>query len=113
MLNSSRTVLQHIDTHSSGVMTRLECLGFGRNTYRDVNIRRRQNPPYPFRLLASNSDGFHSFSVEHGPVLEHCELSFIADDFFNAHNRSGWILIAIEKLLSTHVLISHILPLPQ
>ena len=43
-------------------MTRLECLGYGRNVYRDVNIRRRPRPPYPIRLLASNSDGFHSFS---------------------------------------------------
>jgi hypothetical protein len=34
-----------------------------------------------------NSDGFHSFSVEHGPVMDSCELSYIADDFFNAHNR--------------------------
>jgi hypothetical protein len=87
VLNCSRTLLQHIDTFSAGDMTRLECLGYGRNTYRDVNIRRRAEPPYPARLLASNSDGFHTFSVEHGPVVENCELSYIADDFFNAHNR--------------------------
>ena len=79
VLNCSRTLLQDIDTYSAGDMTRLECLGFGRNTYRNVNIRRRASPPYAPRLLASNSDGFHSFSVEHGPLLEDCEISYIAD----------------------------------
>ena len=77
VLNCSRTLLQHIDTFSAGDMTRLECLGYGRNVYRDVNIRRRAEPPYPARLLASNSDGFHTFSVEHGPVVENCELSYV------------------------------------
>ena len=52
-----------------------------------VNIRRRPPSarPYPLRLLASNSDGFHSFSVEHGPILEQSEQAFIADDFLNVH----------------------------
>ena len=37
MYNSSRTLLQDIDTHGAGDMTRLECLGYGRNIYRNVD----------------------------------------------------------------------------
>jgi hypothetical protein len=77
-------------------MTYLENLGGGGNVYRDCNIRRRtwaergagqSAGRYPPRLLASNSDGFHSMSAAVGPTLVDSEISFIADDFLNVHNR--------------------------
>lgn len=52
-----------------------------------MNIRRNPSPPYQPRLLATNADGFHSFSVERGPTIEDCEHSFLGDDFINLHNR--------------------------
>lgn len=62
-------------------------MGAGNHHYTGISIIRRPSPPYPFRLLASNLDAFHSMSVEVGPTLEHSEFGFIADDFVNLHNR--------------------------
>eukprot|EP01079_Euglenida_sp_SAG-EU17-18_P000235 gene235-2379_t len=85
--NSTRVTLASYTTHSAGDMTYLENLGEGGHTYRGVNILRRPSPPYPARLLASNSDGFHSFGCGTGGTLEGCEFEFIADDYLNFHNR--------------------------
>ena len=65
------------------MMTHLENLGGGDHVYRRVHTLRRKDPPYTPRLLASNSDGFHSFAVGKGPEITECELSFLGDDFIN------------------------------
>jgi hypothetical protein len=85
--NCTRAVFESIDTYSCADMAWVEVLGGGANTYRNVNIKRRTNPPYPPRLLAANDDTFHSMSCEVGPTIERCEVGFIADDFVNVHNR--------------------------
>jgi hypothetical protein len=72
----------------------VEVAGAGSNTYRNVNVVRRVDPPYAPRLLASNLDIFHSMSVERGPTIEDCEVSFVADDFINVHNR----LLPLESI---------------
>ena len=38
-------------------------------------------------LLASNADTFHSSCCKRGPLVEDSEMAFVADDFFNVHNR--------------------------
>lgn len=85
--NCTRALFDSVDTYGSADMVWVEVLGGGNNTYRNVNIIRRKDPPYAPRLLASNLDIFHSMSVEHGPTIEDCEASFVADDFINVHNR--------------------------
>jgi len=85
--NCTRTLFESVDTYGSADMVWVEVLGGGGNTYRNVNIIRRTDPPYAPRLLASNLDTFHSMSVERGPTIEDCEVSFVADDFINVHNR--------------------------
>jgi hypothetical protein len=85
--NCTRALFERIDTYGSADMVWVEVLGGGVNTYRNVNIIRRTDPPYTPRLLASNLDTFHSMSVEKGPTIEDCEVSFVADDFINVHNR--------------------------
>jgi len=87
VLNSSKVTLQDYTIHSAGDMTYLETLGDGGHVYNNCNIRRRESPPYSARLLASNSDGFHSFAVGTGGTLENSEFEFIADDYMNFHNR--------------------------
>lgn len=66
----------------------MEAGGGGAHVYRNILLGRRENPPYPLRLLSSNMDAFHSFSVGKGPLLENSDFSFPGDDFFNVHNRS-------------------------
>jgi hypothetical protein len=85
--NCTRATFDSIDTYGSADMVWVEVLGGGSNTYRNVNVLRRTDPPYTPRLLASNLDIFHSMSVEKGPTIEDCEVSFVADDFINVHNR--------------------------
>lgn len=103
--NSSEVVLQHYDMHAAADMTHLENLGAGGHIYNDCNIRRRPSAPTPpgygaDRLLASNSDGFHSFSVERGPTLQDSELSFMADDFINLHNRILLLACGLQAVAS-------------
>jgi hypothetical protein len=85
--NCTRAVFDSVDTYGAADMVWVEVLGGGGNTYRNVNVVRRTNPPYTPRLLAANLDIFHSMSVENGPTIEDCEVSFVADDFLNVHNR--------------------------
>lgn len=107
--NCTDTTLMHYDIHSAADMTFLENLGGGGNVYRDCNIRRRTWPAgagsrYAPRLLASNSDGFHSMSAGLGPTLEDSELSFIADDFLNVHNRL-MLLASIDPATSSAMIV--------
>jgi len=85
--NCTRAVFDDVDTHGCSDMVWVEVLGGGANTYRGCDIKRREDPPYPPRLLAANDDTFHSMSCEVGPTIEGCEVAFIADDFLNVHNR--------------------------
>jgi len=62
----------------------LEWGGEGGHTYRGLRLVRRDNSD---RLLTTNVDAFHSFSVKRGPIVENCEFAFMGDDFFNVHNR--------------------------
>jgi len=72
-------------------MAFLEWSGKGKHIYRNLKLIRRKNPPYPLRLMTTNVDAFHSFSVENGPTVENCEFAFMGDDFFNVHNRV-WVI---------------------
>ena len=91
--NCSGSLFQDIDTFGGGDMVWVEHMGEGGNTYRRVRVTRRAAAtgggplPYAPRLLAANDDGFHSMSTGVGPTVEDSELSFIADDFLNVHNR--------------------------
>ena len=60
---------------------------------------------YPQRLLASNGDGLHSFSVRHGPQLVESYFEFIGEDAVSVHNRvwpitsvrnGGKLLVALD-----------------
>ena len=102
--NSARVTVEDVDVHCSATMTLLEVGGWGGHVYRRVNIRRRPQPAYPARLLATNSDGLHSFSVLHGPRLEHSHFEFLADDFINVHSRV-WPVIGHKHLGKSLVVI--------
>lgn len=95
--DSSDVHIRDIAIHSSATMALLEVGGEGRHLYSNISIARRPGPlPLgygPPRLLASNSDGFHSFAVGHGGVVEDCTLTFLADDFINVHNRV-WLMLS-------------------
>eukprot|EP00658_Telonema_sp_P-2_P004557 TRINITY_DN11694_c0_g2_i2.p1 TRINITY_DN11694_c0_g2~~TRINITY_DN11694_c0_g2_i2.p1 ORF type:complete len:427 (-),score=88.15 TRINITY_DN11694_c0_g2_i2:308-1588(-) len=89
----------------------LEWGGGGGHLYRNITISRRASPPYPRRLLSTNLDGFHSFSVHTGGTLEQSVIAHMGDDFANVHNRiwigfnfsvdGFWILDPGDALLCT------------
>lgn len=95
LLNSSKITTENVHIHCSATMTILEMGGDGGHVYRRVSVRRKTRPPYPHRLLASNSDGLHSFSVRSGPKLVDSFFEFLADDFVNMHNRV-WPLVTVR-----------------
>ena len=96
VLDSARVALTDVHIHCSATMTLLELGGEGGHVYRRVAIRRKPRPPYPSRLLATNSDGLHSFSVRRGPTLVDSFFEFLADDFLNVHNRV-WPVVHVQR----------------
>ena len=66
-VNSSGILAEDVTIHAGGNMGFHESLGAGGNVYRRVVIARK---PGSAGLMALNADGFHSDSVETGPVLE-------------------------------------------
>lgn len=81
--NTSTMVTQNVTLHGAGSMGFGEFGGEGGNVYKDCrNIRR----PGSSHLLSSNHDGFHSYAVARGPILDTVEIGFCGDDALNIHS---------------------------
>ena len=87
VFGSANVLTKNIAIYGGADMGILEWGGRGNHTYDGVQLRRRIDRPYPFRLLSTNLDGFHSFSTERGPKLVHSHIAHMGDDFLNIHNR--------------------------
>jgi hypothetical protein len=95
--NSVNVITRNISIYGGGDMGVLEWSGDGAHTYDNVKLIRRPNPPYPFRLLSSNLDAFHSFSLKQGSLIKNCEFAYMGDDFVNLHNRVFIVLNIISS----------------
>eukprot|EP00039_Didymoeca_costata_P032834 m.39544 g.39544 ORF g.39544 m.39544 type:complete len:532 (+) comp9565_c0_seq2:194-1789(+) len=87
VFNSANVATSNMTIYGGADMGVLEWGGYGNHVYTNITITRHPNPSYPFRLLSTNLDGFHSFSVEHGPLVQSSFIGYMGDDFANVHNR--------------------------
>ena len=94
--NSSDVLTQGVAVYGGGTFAILEWGGEGGHVYDNVVVGRHPAPPYPFRLLSTNLDGFHSFSVHRGPLVHHSTLAFMGDDFVTLHNRIWLVLETVR-----------------
>lgn len=77
-----RIVFKNIDIYSAPGFGVGEKGGKGGNIYENLRLIRK---PGSERLIVSNRDGFHSYSVENGPLLKGCEISYTIDDSVAIH----------------------------
>jgi hypothetical protein len=96
--DSYNVISKNVSIYGGGNMGILEWGGDGGHTYDNVKLIRRPNPPYPFRLLSSNLDAFHSFSLKRGSLITNCEFAYMGDDFVNLHNR---VFIVLKVITTT------------
>ncbi len=82
VLHSSRCTLENVTVYSSYGYAFHEKLGDGGHQYRRCVIGRR---PGTSRLLANARDGFHSYLVKKGPLIEYCDFSRAMDDLIAVH----------------------------
>ena len=84
VVNCSGTRVDDFTVHASAGMGYLEAGGGGGTV-----LQRWRAVRAPGRLLATNLDGVHSTSVQHGLALLDSEVSFAADDAFAVHCELG------------------------
>jgi len=90
---SANVTTEDVALTGSGNFAVLEFGGEGGHTYRRVTLARAGA-----NLLSSNTDGFHSFSVGRGPLIEACTIAFMGDDALNFHNRVAVVLSAGARM---------------
>lgn len=73
----SRVCLENVTVFSSPGYAFWESGGEGENYYKQCRIVRK---PGTTRLLTTAADGFHSYQVRKGPVIEGCEFNDTVDD---------------------------------
>jgi len=81
--------LENVSIHGANASAFLETMGEGGNHYTGCKLVRR---PSSNRLIAALADGFHSYLMRQGPVIEHCEFSHTGDDLMNIHGFFGVVL---------------------
>jgi hypothetical protein len=96
--NCETTTMKNIYIYASPGLGIHELSGNG-NIYDGVKIKRR---PGSNRLLACNSDTFHSSSDIKGPTIRNCEFSYNCDDFINIY---GLFAVVGEKLAADKYII--------
>jgi hypothetical protein len=74
--------------------------GGGGNAYREYRLIRR---PGTKRFIASTGDGFHSYRMGKGPLLDRCEISWACDDLVNIH---GFFSMVFKQEAPTTALIA-------
>jgi len=92
-VNCSGMRFEKIDIWSSPGVAVYESGGEGGNVYYRVRATRR---PHTNRLHAFGADGFHMAATDRGPVLDHCESAYAADDNLNIHGQFGRIVQRID-----------------
>jgi len=95
LVNCSAMTLEDVTIYGSGGFAYVEQHGGGGNKYLRCELIRRPNTN---RLMASKADGFHSYLMEKGPIIESCEFSHSGDDLLAIH---GFYGIITEKLSPT------------
>ncbi len=73
-VRSDNITIDGVTIHSSPAMGFVEGNGYGNNTYTNCQIVR---PPNSDQLLTCNADGFHSFMLQRGPLVEDCEFAYV------------------------------------
>ncbi len=73
---------ENVTLYASGFVCFHDAVGEGPVVYRRCRVVRR---PDTDRLMGGNADGFNSSNMEHGPMLEDCEIDTIGDDAVNVH----------------------------
>lgn len=89
--NSSQVTTHDLSVFAASNKAITEFDGEGGHIYERVKLIRK---PGSDRLLAANSDAFHSSGCRAGPRLSECELSYSGDDYFNVHNTLQVVLEA-------------------
>ena len=97
--NSTGVQTRHLDIYAASNKAITEFDGGGGHSYDSVRLIRK---PGSDRLLAANSDAFHSSGCRRGPHLANCELSWSGDDFFNVHNTLQILLEAAPAAGDPH-----------
>jgi len=90
VLRSARCVLEDVKVYSGYSYAFFEKLGEGGHQYRRCLIGRR---PGTGRLLANARDGFHSYLMRNGPLIEDCDFSRAMDDLIAVH---GFFSMAVD-----------------
>jgi hypothetical protein len=90
--NCNSTLLDRVTILGSAGFAFHEEGGGGGNVYRGCQLIRR---PQSNRLMASRGDGFHSSSMERGPIVEDCEFSSAGDDLLAVQ---GFFGIVLERI---------------
>lgn len=88
--NSSGVTSSDVTILGGGNFAVLEWGGAGGHVYRRLTLTRPSDGRA--NLLSANCDGFHSFSVGAGPVLDSVHFAWQGDDAMNFHNRVGVLL---------------------
>lgn len=89
--NGSRVHLDRVTVFAAPGFAIWEVGGEGGNHYSRCRIMRK---PGTTRLLSGCADGFHSYQVRKGPLIERCEFSDMVDDTIAIH---GFFSIVLES----------------
>lgn len=87
IINSVSVTLKNIVMSGGADFAILEWGGDGGHTYDGVQLKRAANST---RLLTSNVDGFHSFSVHRGPHLKNCYFEHTGENGEFYESSSTW-----------------------
>lgn len=90
LISSAECVIEDVKVYGCGAYAFFEKLGDGGHQYRRCLIGRR---PGSGRLLANTRDGFHSYLVRNGPLVEDCDFSRAMDDLVAVH---GFFSMAVD-----------------
>ncbi len=92
--------LENITIHAASGFAFQETRGNGGNKYLGCRIVRR---PATDRLMAARADGFHSYLMRKGPLIERCEFSHTGDDLLNIHS---FFSVVLKVLPQNEILIA-------
>jgi hypothetical protein len=87
--NSSLVSVVDVAIHTAPNKAITEFDGQGGHRYERVIIDRAEGSN---KLLAANSDAFHSSGCRSGPSIVDCSFGFTGDDYFNIHNTMQIVL---------------------
>lgn len=87
----SRVHLDRVSVFAAPGFAIWEVEGEGDNHYSRCRIMRK---PGTTRLLSGCADGFHSYQVRKGPLIERCEFSDMVDDTIAIH---GFFSVVLES----------------